>query len=119
MAPTQISVFQSTWPVSGRGAAPFQQRSIHMRKMLLALFVMAAVVIGLGFYLKWFSFTPKGGEYNTNLPIAVDKEKIKSDVEKGKEKAKDLTDKGKGSGGGDNEKAKGATPASQAKEKDQ
>ena len=112
-----------------------------MRKMLLALFVMAAVVIGLGFYLKWFSFTPKGGENNTNIPIAIDKEKIKSDVEKGKEKAKDLTekgkekvkdltdkgkekakdltDKGKGSGGGDNEKAKGATPVSQAKEKDQ
>ena len=100
-----------------------------MRKVLLALFVMAAVVIGLGFYLKWFSFTPKGGEDNTSIPIAVDKEKIKSDVEKGKEKAKDLTekgkekvkdltDKGKGSSGGDNEKAIGATPASQAKEKD-
>jgi len=101
-----------------------------MRKMLLALFVMAAVVIGLGFYLKWFSFTPKGGEDNTNVPISVDKEKIKTDVEeakekakdltkKGKEKFKDLTNKGKGSSGGDNEKAKSATPTSQAKEKDQ
>ena len=101
-----------------------------MRKVLLALFVMAAVVIGFGFYLKWFSFTPKGGEDNTNIPVAVDQEKIKSDVEKGQEKAKDLTekgqekvkdltDKGKDSSSGDNEKAKDATPASQAKEKDQ
>jgi hypothetical protein len=82
-----------------------------MRKVLLALFVLAALVIGLGFYLKWFSFAPQGGEDNPNVPITVDKEKIKTDVEKGKEtakdltekgkeKAKDLTDKGKGSSGG-------------------
>jgi hypothetical protein len=46
-----------------------------MRKVLLALFVMAAVVIGLGFYLKWFSLTPKGEEDNTNVPIKVPKER--------------------------------------------
>jgi hypothetical protein len=82
-----------------------------MRKVLLALFVMAAVVIGLGFYLKWFSFTPKGGEDNTYVPIKIDKEKIKTDVEKGKEKTKDLTEKGK-------EKAKDLTEKGKEKVKD-
>jgi hypothetical protein len=101
-----------------------------MGKVLIALVVIAALVIGLGFYLNWFSFAPKGGDTNTNVPITVDKEKIKSDVEKAKEKVKDLTEKGKDkvkdltgkgkkSGAGDSEKAKDSTPTSQTKEKDQ
>ena len=101
-----------------------------MSKVLLALFVMAALVIGIGFYLNWFSYAPKGGD-NTNVPITIDKEKIQTDVgkakekvkeltEKGREKVKEITDKGKGSSdGGDKERAKDPTPASQAKEKDQ
>jgi hypothetical protein len=140
MVPTQISASKRVAGFLSRSRT-FPERSILMRKVLLALFVMAAVVIGLGFYLKWFSLTPKGEEDNTNVPIKVNKEKIKTDVEKGKEKTKDLsekgkekvkdltekgkekvkdvTDKGKGSSGGDNEKTKDATPASPAKEKDQ
>jgi hypothetical protein len=101
-----------------------------MGKVLFALIVIAAIVIGAGFYLNWFSFAPKGSDTNTNVPITVDKDKIKSDVghakeklkdltEKGKEKVKDLTGKGKNSGAGGSEKAKDSTPASSAKEKDQ
>jgi hypothetical protein len=101
-----------------------------MRKLLLTLLVVAGIVIGLGFYLKWFSLTPQGGDDQNHNPVTIDKEKIQSDVQKGKEKAKDLTEKGKEKtkdltekakkgGGGDNEKTNGAIPAGQAKEKDQ
>jgi hypothetical protein len=38
-----------------------------MRKVLLALFVLAALVIGLGFYLGWFSIAPRAQD-NTNAP---------------------------------------------------
>jgi hypothetical protein len=61
-------------------------RSIPMRKMLLAFLVLAALVIGLGFYLEWFTFSSKDGEKQTNISITVDKEKIESDIHKAKEK---------------------------------
>jgi hypothetical protein len=79
-----------------------------MRKLLLTLVVAAAILIGLGFYLNWFSWSPKGGDDQNPSPVTVDKEKIQSDVQKGKEKVKDLTEKGK-------EKAKDLTE--KAKEK--
>jgi hypothetical protein len=119
-----------------------------MRKLLLTLLVVAAIVIGLGFYRNWFSWASKGGDDQNHNPVTIDKEKIQSDVqkgkekvkvltekgkekakdltekakdltEKGKEKTKDLTEKAKNSGGGDNEKTKGAIPAGQDKDKDQ
>jgi hypothetical protein len=57
-----------------------------MRNVLLALAVLAALVIGTGYYLNWFSFAPQGGDNNTNVPSTVDKEKVK-DTESGQSTA--------------------------------
>lgn len=57
-----------------------------MRKLFLALLVLAALVIGLGYYLEWFRFSSTDGDKQTNISIIVDKEKIGADVQKAKEK---------------------------------
>lgn len=67
-----------------------------MRKLLLAFLLVAAVVLGLGYYLNWFSFASHDGDKHTNVSITVDKAKIKSDVDKAKEKVKDVTEGGEG-----------------------
>jgi hypothetical protein len=62
-----------------------RKRSIPMRKILFALLVLAAVVIGLGYYLEWFTFSSTAGD-KPNISLTVDKEKIGADVQKAKEK---------------------------------
>jgi hypothetical protein len=97
-----------------------------MRKVLVALLVVAAIGIGAGFYLNWFSFASKPGDNKaednkTNVPFTVDKEKIKSDVERAKEKVKGMTEKitekAKSSDADDNGKEKNKSVVDQAKEK--
>jgi len=84
-----------------------------MRKLLIALLVAAALVIGLGFYLDWFSLALKDGENQITVSLTIDKEKIKSDLGKAKEEIKDKA------GGEDSEKTKGSAPTVQAKDKGQ
>jgi hypothetical protein len=92
-----------------------------MRKALVALLVAGGVVIGLGFYLNWFSFAPKAGDDKSNIPVTVDREKIKADAERAKQKAKGLAEKvkeeAKGIGAGAKEKAKGPGSAPAVEEK--
>lgn len=56
-----------------------------MRKVVYALLVLAALVIGVGYYLNWFSVSSADGD-KPNVSITVDKDKIQSDVRKAKEK---------------------------------
>ena len=61
-----------------------------MRKFVTLLIVLVICLIGIGFYLGWFSFSrsnpaPEGSKVN----VSVDKEKIKSDVSKAEEKVKE------------------------------
>jgi hypothetical protein len=59
-----------------------------MAKLLLVLLLLVAVVIGLGFYLEWFSFStshdPESGR--TGVKLDVDTNKIKTDADKVKQK---------------------------------
>jgi hypothetical protein len=63
-----------------------------MRRVFLVFLGVAVLVIGLGFYLNWFSLASKDGDAHTNVSITVDKAKIKSDVDKAKEKIKDMAE---------------------------
>lgn len=81
-----------------------------MRKLLLILLVAAALVIGLGFYLDWFSLALTDGDKQITVSVTIDKEKIKSDLGKAKEETKDKA------GGENNEKTKGSAPTVRAKE---
>jgi hypothetical protein len=59
-----------------------------MRKLLFVLLLLAAAVVGLGFYRGWFSSEmtkdPESGRQG--IQIEVDQNKIKPDIEKAKEK---------------------------------
>jgi len=48
-----------------------------MNRLLVGLFLIAACIVGLAFYMGWFN-------------LSVDKEKFKEDKNKAVEKAKDL-----------------------------
>jgi hypothetical protein len=59
-----------------------------MRKLLSLLLLLAAAVVGLGFYRGWFSseitHDPESGRQG--IQLEVDQNKIKPDIEKAKEK---------------------------------
>jgi hypothetical protein len=57
-------------------------------KFLLVLVLVAACVIGLGFYLGWFTVATAGdtpGKSGVN--VTIDRDKIKSDAERARQKA--------------------------------
>ena len=66
-----------------------------MKKLFAVLFVLALLVIALGFYRGWFVLssrdTDEGNKVNVNL--AVDKDKMKEDAKAVKKKTTELTDK--------------------------
>ena len=73
-----------------------------MRLLLKLLVVSLICLVGIGFYLGWFSLTnpsPDAEGNKVNVNVSVDKDKLKSDVknakEKIKEEIKDLRGKGK------------------------
>ena len=65
-----------------------------MKRLLTILFVLALVIVGVGFYQGWFTLSSpepdQGNQININLEI--DKDKMKEDADSLKNKAKDLTD---------------------------
>lgn len=71
-----------------------------MRSLIKLAAVLLVLLVGIGFYLGWFSLTrsnpePEGEKVNVNL--SVDKAKMKSDIKKAEgkveEKIKRLKDK--------------------------
>jgi Na+/H+ antiporter NhaB len=57
-----------------------------MKALLAVLVVLVAIVIGVGFYQKWFQVsTDKGEDQKTHITVTVDQEKFKED-EKAAEK---------------------------------
>jgi hypothetical protein len=61
-----------------------------MRRLLLIVVVVAVLLIvgvaGLGFYREWFHFgtaNPESGQ--TEIQLRIDRDKIKTDVEKARE----------------------------------
>ncbi len=66
-----------------------------MKGLLIVLVLLAAAVVGLGFYLGWFHVSTGGTDGNHSATISVDQEKIKADKEAAEEKVKDLGEKAK------------------------
>jgi hypothetical protein len=63
-----------------------------MRNFLVALVLLAAVFVVMGFYLDWFSVATVMTEHKTNTTLTVDQDKIREDEEKAKKKLRDLGD---------------------------
>jgi hypothetical protein len=65
-----------------------------MRNLLFVLLLLLVIVVGVGFYQGWFSFStssdPDTGRVGGQL--SIDKEKMKSDLEKAKQKLTKPTD---------------------------
>ncbi len=66
-----------------------------MRRLFVALIVIAAVFVGLGFYLDWFNISTgnTAGSGKSSIDLTIDKDKMKSDAKDAKEKIKDLGSK--------------------------
>ncbi len=66
-----------------------------MRTLIAVLFVLALVVVGVGFFRGWFTVsTPAAKEGNkVNVNLEVDRDKMQDDADKVKRKASELTDK--------------------------
>jgi hypothetical protein len=66
-----------------------------MGRLLVALLVLVAVVVGLGVYLDWFQFSTDKGAGTYQVDLTIDKDKIKADAEKAREQAGSLGSKAK------------------------
>lgn len=62
-----------------------------MRKFLGTLVILAAIVVGVGFYRGWFDVSTDDQSSETNVELKIDKDKIKQDAEAASEKARELT----------------------------
>lgn len=62
-----------------------------MRRLFVAVFLLLAVVVGLGIYRDWFHFSTSDKDTGkVNVDLSIDKDKMKADAEAAKEKAKTL-----------------------------
>ena len=61
-----------------------------MRRMLLGLALIVAVVAGLGFYRGWFHFSSGSDDNNAHVTVSVDKGQIQEDKDKAVDKVQDL-----------------------------
>jgi predicted negative regulator of RcsB-dependent stress response len=66
-----------------------------MLRLLGVLVLLAAVVIGLGYYLGWFRITADRTDQNTNITIQVDQEQMEEDRKKVQEKLEEVGRKAK------------------------
>jgi hypothetical protein len=66
-----------------------------MKRMFVVLFVVAALVIGAGFYRGWFALSsPADNQSNkVNVNLTVDGEKVQEDADAVKQKTAELTDR--------------------------
>jgi predicted negative regulator of RcsB-dependent stress response len=62
-----------------------------MRNLIVTLVLLAAIVIGVGIYRGWFTFSSShdSGTDQRSIQLNIDENKAKSDAEKVKEKASD------------------------------
>jgi hypothetical protein len=87
------------------------EEELTMTRFLGALVLLAAVIIGLGWYLGWFHFsTTTGDDQKTHIDISVDQNKIRGDVEKANDKLRETGQKAKERAGDDSEKSKDGGP---------
>lgn len=61
-----------------------------MNRFLLVLIVVVAILIGLGFYLKWFEVGTESSGGKDSMTLTVDENKIKGDTKKARENVQEL-----------------------------
>jgi hypothetical protein len=61
-----------------------------MRRLLLVLVLLAAVVAGLGFCRGWFRLSTGEADGKTSATVTVDRQKIEQDTEKAEEKVQEV-----------------------------
>jgi hypothetical protein len=81
-----------------------------MRRLLVVLVLVIAVVVGVGYYRDWFHFSTRGaGTDQPGIEFNINKDKVKSDAEQAKEKAGEAGDKAKEKTGELGKKTNGQT----------
>ena len=81
-----------------------------MKTLLVVVVLLAAGIVGFGFYRGWFRFSTDNTDHNVNATITVDQDKIQADKEKVEEKVHDLGQKAKDKTGDGTEKVKDHEP---------
>jgi hypothetical protein len=61
-----------------------------MGRFIVALLVLAAIVVGVGYYLDWFHVSKEDSTGKTSIQVTIDKEKIQADENRAKEKVQNL-----------------------------
>lgn len=61
-----------------------------MNRVLIAMILIVAGLLGLGFYLKWFGVASESDANKGSMTFTMDKDKIKEDKDKVVDKAADL-----------------------------
>jgi hypothetical protein len=86
------------------------REELIMLRFLGVLLLLAAGVIGLGFYLGWFHFSKDSDGQKTNISITVDQDKIREDEKRAKEKVQGIGQQVKERTGAGAEKSKDNGP---------
>jgi hypothetical protein len=73
-----------------------------VRKVLIILLVVVVAVVGLGFYREWFSFakTADAETGKTGVEFRIDRDKMKSDVQKARQRISGTPSQAKEQSGG-------------------
>lgn len=83
-----------------------------MKRLFVLVLVLAAGIVGLGFYLGWFQFSTGGTDQKPNITFTTDKDKIQGDIKKAGEEVQKAgqTVKEKIGGGTEKSKDEGSRP---------
>jgi hypothetical protein len=61
-----------------------------MKGLLIIFVLVVAGVVGLGFYLRWFSIGSDGGDGKGHITLSVDQNKIKEDEKKAEDRLRGI-----------------------------
>ena len=61
-----------------------------MKSIIFALVLIAAGVVGLGYYMGWIQFSSGSSDNKANITLSVNKDKIQEDKDKAVDKVHDL-----------------------------
>ncbi len=61
-----------------------------MGRFLGVLILLAAVVVGVGYYQGWFTVARTDSDHSVNVNVQVDKEKMREDKDRAKEEIRRL-----------------------------
>ncbi len=75
-----------------------------MKKVVQVLLVLALAAAVIGYFRNWYTVTQVNEEQKTNINIAIDRQRIKEDLNLAAEKAKGISNRVSGQGGDEGSK---------------